>query len=993
MDRARGLARASTAKVPALRSSRSISARVLRRLSRDVWYLRQRGCRACRATAHSGHAKPPMPDDFAVPTLATERPDPKDLPLWDDTRLLGRTLGAVLRAQTGDAGYARVEAIRQTAVRFHRAAPDEAAAVQAELRALVEGLDVEATLTVVRAFSYFSLLANIAEDVHQNRRRRAHRLAGDPPPPGSVAHALARLAHDHVGAATVAAFFAHASVTPVLTAHPTEVQRRSILDIQSAVAALLARREAAARDGEPLTSLDTELEARVLALWQTATLRGTRLRVIDEIDNALAYYHTTFLAQLPQVERELEDALRASGDFAADGRLPPVMRMGSWIGGDRDGNPYVTAEVLGEAIRRQATVALEHYLRAVHVLGAELSLARSLAPPSAALDALAERSGDASPFRREEPYRQALVGIYAKLAATLAGATGRAPAREPTVAQPPYRDAAEFAADLEVIDASLRTHGSALLADAGLRTLRRAVATFGFHLATLDLRQNSIVHEDVVAELLAKAGVTPSYRELGEAARVDVLTRELAQARPLRSPYLDYTATTQSEMAILEVAARIHRDYGGDALAHYVISKCEALSDLLEVAVLLREVGLVDYRDGPRAALDIVPLFETIADLEGAADVMDQAFAHPLYRRLVASRGDLQEVMLGYSDSNKDGGYVAANWALYVAERELVARFARAGVRLRLFHGRGGTVGRGGGPAYQAILAQPPGSVAGAMRITEQGEIIASKYADPELGRHNLETLLAAVIEASLVGPPASGGADADPRFDAVMQDLADAALRAYRALVYDDPSFVAYFHATTPISEIAELNIGSRPASRTGSRRIEDLRAIPWVFSWGLTRLMLPGWYGFGSGVDAWLAAHPDGLPLLQRMYAEWPFFRAFLSNMDMVLAKSDLAIASRYAALYDDIGQRERIFATIRAEHARTCRHLFAISGHATLLADNPTLARSIRNRFPYIDPLNHVQIELLKRLRAGQTDEHTRRALHLTINGLAAGLRNSG
>jgi phosphoenolpyruvate carboxylase len=583
--------------------------------------------------------------------------------------------------------------------------------------------------------------------------------------------------------------------------------------------------------------------------------------------------------------------------------------------------------------------------------------------------------------------------MYARLAQTLQARTGARPAREPKVARPAYADASAFAADLATIADSLASHGAAALAVRRLAPLRAAVDAFGFHLATLDLRQNSVRHEAVVAELLAKAGVVADYRALDEAARVALLTRELAEPRPLRSPFLEYGPLVQSEMAILEVAARIQRECGADALAHYVISMCEALSDLLEVAVLLREVGLVVYAPGPRCRVDIVPLFETIDDLARCGAVMDEAFAHPLYRGLVASRGDVQEVMLGYSDSNKDGGYVAANRALYVAERELVSRFARAGVRLRLFHGRGGTVGRGGGPAYQAILAQPPGSVAGAMRITEQGEIIASKYSDPTLGRHNLETLLGAVIEASLCGGDAATGPDANPEYHAVMRALADAAYRAYRALVYDDPHFVAYFNATTPISEIAELNIGSRPASRTGSRRIEDLRAIPWVFSWGLTRLMLPGWYGFGAAVDAWLADHADGLPLLRTMYATWPFFRAFLSNMDMVLAKSDLAIASRYADLYEDVAQRERIFAAIRDEHARTCRHLFAITGRDALLADNPTLARSIRNRFPYIDPLNHVQIALLKRLRAGHSDDATRRALHLTINGLAAGLRNSG
>jgi phosphoenolpyruvate carboxylase len=656
--------------------------------------------------------------------------------------------------------------------------------------------------------------------------------------------------------------------------------------------------------------------------------------------------------------------------------------------------------------------------------------------PTAELLALAQKAADPSAFRKDEPYRQALVGIYARLAATLHELAHVAPVREAQVRSQPYAGPDELAADLETIAASLRSHHSGLLADGRLRALQWAVRIFGFHLATLDLRQNSMVHEKVVAELLAKARVADDYLARDEDGRIELLTRELASPRPLASPYLEYSDLLRSEIAILRVAAGIHQRFGESALTNYVISKCEGLSDTLEVGVLLREVGLLADAPAPRSpgnlpqaarlasvsplhdgggehqnenasplsggraagraaerrcSMNIVPLFETIADLAGCGPSMARAFAHPLYREWIARRGDLQEVMLGYSDSNKDGGYVTANWSLYLAELELVRLFTEHEIHLRLFHGRGGTVGRGGGPSYEAILAQPAGSVAGRMRITEQGEIIASKYSDAELGRHNLETLLGAVLEASFVQGTACD--PAEQAWHGVMQALSDAGYAAYRALVYEDPDFASYFFATTPISDISELNIGSRPASRTGSRRIEDLRAIPWVFSWGLCRLMLPGWYGFGSAVERWLAQHADGLPTLRKMHARWPFFRAFLSNMDMVLAKTDLAVASRYADLMPDAKVRERIFGAIRAEHELASRHLLAITQRATYLGDNPTLARSIRNRFPYLDPLNHVQVELLKRLRGGQTDDRTKRALHLTINGLAAGLRNSG
>jgi phosphoenolpyruvate carboxylase len=412
------------------------------------------------------------------------------------------------------------------------------------------------------------------------------------------------------------------------------------------------------------------------------------------------------------------------------------------------------------------------------------------------------------------------------------------------------------------------------------------------------------------------------------------------------------------------------------------------VSDLLEVGIMLKEVGLVRGRE---LALNIIPLFETIDDLRRAADTMRAAFALPCYRAWLAGRGNWQEVMLGYSDSNKDGGYLAANWALYRAESALVAAFRADGVKLRLFHGRGGTVGRGGGPSYEAILAQPAGSVTGGLRITEQGEIIASKYSDPELGRRNLETLAAATLEASIVDAENLG--ERAGVYHAALDALAAYALAAYRALVYETPEFVGYFRASTPIAEIAELNIGSRPAARTASSRIEDLRAIPWVFSWGQCRLMLPGWFGFGAAVDAWLVDCPQGLSLLREMHARWPFFKSVLSNMAMVLAKTDLAIASRYADLVPDAAVREPIFARLAADHRRTVELLLEITGQETLLYDNPTLARSIRDRFPYLDPLNHLQVELLRRYRGGQTDERTKRGIHLTINGLAAGLRNSG
>jgi len=603
---------------------------------------------------------------------------------------------------------------------------------------------------------------------------------------------------------------------------------------------------------------------------------------------------------------------------------------------------------------------------------------------------LAEQSPDTSEHRRDEPYRRALTGIYARLAATSRLLDHHVPNRRAIAEAPPYRDSAEFAQDLAVLADSLAANGSERVARGRLRGLHRAAVIFGFHLAPLDMRQHSGVHEQVVAELFALGARREGYAALPEAERRAWLLEELKLPRLLRSPYLAYSEEVGKELAILDTAAEMHRRYGAEALPNYIISKADGVSDLLEVALLLKEVGLLQPGEAPRLDVNIIPLFETITDLQGCGPIMDQLFSVPCYRALLASRGNVQEVMLGYSDSNKDGGFLTANWELYKAEVELVIVFARHKVKLRLFHGRGGTVGRGGGPSYQAVLAQPPGSVAGQIRITEQGEVIASKYSDPDIGRRNLETLVAATFEATLLE---SASVERTAYFE-VMQEMSAIALSAYRGLVYETPGFVQFFRTATPITEIADLHVGSRPASRKKTDRIEDLRAIPWVFSWSLSRMMLPGWYGFGAAVEALTARKGDsGLELLREMYRDWPFFRTLLSNMDMLLAKSDISIASRYAELVTDGELRERIFSRIQDEWHRTVRWLLAITGQGELLEANPALSRSLRNRSPYIDPLNHLQVELLRRYRAGETQERIRRAILLTINGVAAGLRNSG
>ena len=949
--------------------------------------------------------------DTAKAKAPSSRSRDKDRPLVEDIRLLGRILGDVIRDQEGVAAYELIEKVRKLSVAFRRDADQEA---NKALKKLLKGLSGDQTVSVIRAFTYFSHLANLAEDRHHIRRRAVHERAGEAQE-GSIEVALSRLRWAGISPKTISSTLARSFVSPVLTAHPTEVQRKSILDAERGVAQLLTVRDnikamamavTAAKDAltpRELAANETQLRARVMQLWQTRLLRFSKLTVADEIENSLSYYEATFLREIPKIYANLERQL---------GNQPvhSFLRMGQWIGGDRDGNPNVSAETLNYALRRQADVALRHYLTETHLLGAELSMSAMLVDFSPEMRALAESSPDTSEHRKDEPYRRALTGVYARLAATLTALTGGKAARHAVAPQNAYLLSEEFLADLRTIETSLKTHhGEALIAQR-LRPLIRTVEVFGFHLATVDLRQSSDKHEDVVGELLAVARIEASYARLDESAKRKLLMTLLNDARPLRVLGAAYSELARGELAIFEAARTARARFGKQAIRHYIISHTENVSDLLEVLLLQKEVGLMhgllqdDQSDvASTCDLIVVPLFETIEALRNAAPIMREFYALPgmvqLVQRSLPDQYSEQDIMLGYSDSNKDGGIFTSNWELYRAEIALVELFdqlaAAHNITLRMFHGRGGTVGRGGGPSYQAILAQPPGTVRGQIRLTEQGEVIGSKYANPEIGRRNLETLVAATLEATLLQPT-------KPATKAFLQTaaaLSEASMAAYRALVYETPGFTEYFFSATPIREIAELNIGSRPASRKPSQEIEDLRAIPWGFSWGQCRLTLPGWYGFGSAIEQFLAqggtpaSRKEALNLLQKMYRQWPFFRTLLSNMDMVLAKSDLALASRYAELVSNARLRKKIFTAIEAEWLRTAEALTLITGDKQRLTGNSALQRSIRHRFPYIDPLHHLQVELIRRYREGQTDQRVQTGIHISINGIAAGLRNTG
>ncbi len=922
--------------------------------------------------------------------LSINNIDDKDSPLREDIRMLGRMLGDTLREQEGVATFDLIENIRQTAVRFHREQNPEA---RHELDMLFNKLDNRDTVLVVRAFSYLSQLSNIAEDMHHNRRRRAHLFAGSPHQEGSIALALERVFADGASGTTVTEFFKETVMSPVLTAHPTEVQRKSILDCQLTIARLLNARDRLQLTPDELRNNEEELRRAILTLWQTRMLRSERLTVDDEIKNGLAYYQYTFLTEVPHLYAEIEDLLEQSMGKDAP-HIPPFLRIGSWIGGDRDGNPFVSDQTMLSAVERQSALALDYYMGETHQIGRTLSLTNRLVEVSDELEELVALSPDRAASRTDEPYRRALIGIYARLVATSQQLGHTVTHRRPVDSAEPYTRCTEFIHDLDIIINSLKRHKSECLTSGPLRHLRRAAEVFGFHLTSLDIRQHSNVHEQVVAELL-KHSTRICYSEMTGPERTQYLLVEISNTRPLLSPFLEYSETSQSELRILQMIAEIHHRFGHDALPNYIISKTDDASDILETALLLKEVGLLKTGETPYLYLNIIPLFETIEDLRNCSAIMDELFSLPYYRKLLDSRGNVQEIMLGYSDSNKDGGFLTANWELYKAETELTKIFSKHKIKLRLFHGRGGTVGRGGGPSYQAILAQPPGSVNGQIRVTEQGEVISSKYADPEIGRRNLEILVAATVEASLLNRDTSG--THTERYFLAIESLSQSAFAAYRNLVYETPGFVRYFQESTPIREITELFIGSRPSSRKQSNLIEDLRAIPWVFSWSVNRATIPGWYGFGSAVEEFVllkGQSENGLELLQEMYQTWPFMQTLLSNMDMVLAKTDMGIASRYAELVTDSKLREEIFTRIQEECDRSIKWLFAITNRNELLTDNnPTLARSIRNRTPYIDPLNHLQVELLRRYRAGDTDNAIKLAIHLTINGVAGWLRNSG
>ncbi|MAW33086.1 MAG: phosphoenolpyruvate carboxylase [Proteobacteria bacterium] len=905
--------------------------------------------------------------------------------LKNNIRFLGRILGDTIQKLEGTYLYDIIERTRKNAINFEKNGDLTA---KTELGRVLDGLNIQTTIDLIRAFSIFSLLSNIAEDQNE----KSLNAVDENPLYGknnSIQSAFEKIKSKNTSKNLFETFFQQAVINPVLTAHPTEVQRKSILDLQRKISNQLAIQIKNNKLNDHSKLAEIEIRQALETLWQTRILRELKLSVEDEVQNAISYYRYTFLNQIPKIYKKIGNML---GDQKSSVEKYGIfLQIGSWIGGDRDGNPFVTNKVLNYAVTENSKCVLNFYLEQIKILRTELAHSSNLISVTPDLQKLADQSPDQSAHRKDEAYRRALIGIQEKLEKTARTLHETNLKNHNTRNSDYYKTIDEFTIDLETIIISLNSHKSKKVAEGRIGDLYWASKVFEFHLCPIDMRQHSSVHEAVISELFLVGENKADYQLLSEENKRNVLMKELKVNRPLRSPNFQYTSRTASELCILDASFSIKSKYGDKVLPNYIISWTQDTSDIIEVLVLLKETGMFNPKT-KKSRLNIVPLFESISDLQKSAAIMTDLFSNSFYREVIKNNNNYQQVMLGYSDSNKDGGYLTASWELYKAERELVKVARRHDVELCLFHGRGGSVGRGGGPSFEGILSQPPESIKGKIRITEQGEVIAGKYSDPDIGRQHLETLIAATMEASLL--TSEDKLDTHPDYQTALNELSQLALRKYRKLVYETPGFAIFFQSATPIAEIAELNVGSRPSSRKNTNKIEDLRAIPWVFSWSLSRIMLPGWFGFGSAIEYWIKDNEkEKMELLCQMYKKWRFFNTMLANIDMVLAKTDMNIASRYAELVDDVDLREKIFGSIKKECFKSQKYLLRINQKKHLLENNPKLRDNFKERVPYINPLNHLQIELLRKYRKGDKDTQTKRAILLTINGIAAGLRNSG
>jgi phosphoenolpyruvate carboxylase len=898
--------------------------------------------------------------------LLGHNPELKTLPLRRDVRSLGHLLGRVIREQEGERLFDAVESMRQLAIRHREGerSGDEDTALMREAGLIVDALSVPEAYRLTKAFATYFELTNLAETMHRKRRRRALQLeAGEPPQPGTMRGTLQRMKEAGIAADDALVLLARVTVVPVFTAHPTEVSRRTVLFKRRRIVAALER-----LDQLPLTEATVEEEekrisAEITTLWQTDEIRRRRPSVTDEVRMGLDYYADVLIDAIPGVYAEIAAAVSdCYGEPTSPTALPRVLRFGSWVGGDADGNPYVTPETTRAALQLARTTILTHYQRALERLLERLSASTEQIPVSAELEARLGEYVRTIPSLDPDPPARAPTEVYRRFLG-YAGWRLRAVRGEPRDPRG-YADAAEFSGDLQLVRDSLATNRGERVAELLIDPLLRQVDTFGFHLHTLDLRQHARVHARAREELPSSSADAPTPQLSDETARL---------------------------VASLRGVADLKSSYPPEAISRYVISGARSLEDVLTLVRLLEANGArVAAGDGDPGVMP-VPLFESIEDLRNAPAACRELWTRPDYARLIESWGRRQEVMLGYSDSNKDGGMLTSTWELYKAHRALHEVARDCGVTLTLFHGRGGTVGRGGGPTHRAITSQPPGAFTGEIRITEQGEVLNWKYSDPVLAERNLELMVAASVDAlaGLQWPDAAQLV----RWEPLIDQLSDDAFARYRECIADNPDILPYFHQATPVDELEHARIGSRPARRGESRGLGDLRAIPWVFGWMQSRHVVPAWFGVGYACERLGNRGDRERELLRGMMRDFPFFRDLIRNVEIGMAKADVGIAARYAELVDDAALRERVFAMLVEEFERTRRVILDITGQSELLEQNPVLAHSIRLRNPYVDPMSLIQVSLLRRKRRGEHTDELNYALAATINGIAAGLRNTG
>jgi phosphoenolpyruvate carboxylase len=933
--------------------------------------------------------------DQAATQTDQSRPQVSSL-LRRDVRYLGNILGEVLVHQGGQQLLEVVERIREMSKTL-RASFDPK--LHEEFKQLVESLNPEIRHQVIRAFAIYFQLVNIAEQIHRIRRKRDYeRSAGAAVQPGSIESAVKDLKERGVPVEIVREMIKGISLELVMTAHPTEATRRAVLDIHKRMACDVLELDNPTLTNRERERLRDKLLNEVLTLWQTDELRSRKPTVLDEVQNGLFYFDQTLFDVLPDVYEELERCL----DKYYPGErwhVPTYLRFGSWIGGDRDGNPSCTSDVTWETFNRHRQLTVSKYRAELRKLMSLLSFSTSIVKVSEELIESIRRDceaiGDLANLDRwrndKEPYRIKIGYMLQKLANMKREELKGTPAR--------YNSAEELKQDLKIIDRSLRYHFADYVADTHIRKLIRQVELFGFHLTTLDIRQHSKEHENAIAEILAKMKITPDYAALDEEEKIRLLDQLLNDPRPLTSPHIEYSDSTRECLNVFHTVYRAQQEFGVDCVRSYLISMTQGASDMLEVLLFAKEVGLFRRDEDGKVVctLQPVPLFETIDDLHAAPGIMQRVFDLPIYRASVEAMGQLQEIMLGYSDSNKDGGVVTANWELRVALNEITETGNRYGVKLKFFHGRGGALGRGGMPLNYSILAQPPHTIGGGIKITEQGEVLSSRYAMQGIAYRSLEQATSALITAARLAKYPEQNSDKNAEYESIAKELSERAMKKYQDLIFRDPDFLTFFKESTPLNEIGELNIGSRPSKRKNSDRFEDLRAIPWVFAWTQSRFLLPAWYAAGTAMAEYVGGDEAKLDKLRRAYVEFPFFRTLIDNLQMALAKADMHIAKEYAGMIKDPAIRDRIFGMIEREYELTTEMILRVTGQKEILDNVPIIQESIRLRNPYVDPLSYLQVQLLTELRAlrarGEDDANLLREVLLTINGIAAGLRNTG